>query len=99
MTSKSLTENTSGFNSHAIPPSAVCSEQWWQVAGYYPLTEAGVNAPQHTLLGHPAGMARSKNDQSSSSGEDDDEEETSKDSETTGSNSAHRGTILVNSPQ
>jgi len=101
MPSKSLTENTSGSHSHAIPPSAVCSEQWWQAGGYYPfpLTGAGGNAPEHTLLDHPADMARSKNDQSLSSGEDNDEEETSKDSETTGSNSTHRGTVLVNSAE
>lgn len=101
MPSKSLTENASGSNSHAIPPSAVCSEQWWQAAGYYPfsLTEAGGNAPGDTLLGHPAGMARSKNDHSSSSGEDDDDEETSKDSETTGSNSTHRDVTSRQEPQ
>lgn len=71
-------------------PAAVCSEQWWRAAQPtpFPLTDAGVDAPKHTLLNHPVEMSGSKDDQSLSNPGDDDE--TSKDSETTGSTSTPR---------
>lgn len=87
--------NQPDSSSVTIPPSTVCSEQWWRAAGCDPtaVTDAGENAPKHTSLDHPVEMAGSKDGRSLSNSLDDDGE-TSKDSETTGSTSTHQDSGL-----
>ena len=89
------TYQTAPSSNTTTTPAAVCSEQWWRAAQPtpFPLTDAGVDAPKHTLLNHPVEMSGSKDDQSLSNPGDDDE--TSKDSETTGSTSTPRGMVLL----
>lgn len=79
---KSVVLNQSG----ALPPSTVCSEQWWRGSGYGPpaSTDAPANVSDSSSLDQLKGAGGSKGDLSPSSAKDDDDD-TSKDSQNTGS--------------
>ncbi|KAL8129343.1 hypothetical protein V2J09_018498 [Rumex salicifolius] len=90
MSDKFTTPNETGGSAHTLPPATVCSDLWWQGAGYVPVATAEVeeNASESSSREDRSATSAKLNDND----DDDDGDTCSKQSQVSGSEPDHQTT-------